>query len=233
MPEIAPDQTLCDQCYGVGMIVIPGKGAKPCSCRKRDLFTDGIDKANVPKRYASCHINNFKPETASQRHALKMAETFAREFPAVDRGLLFMGSVGVGKTHLAVSIIKLIAERGFSCRFYEFGTLLKEIQNSYNPRTDSSEDSILGNVFDCDVLLLDELGAAKPTHWVMDTLYHIINTRYNDKKATIFTTNFLDERTDPRIEILEDRIGVPVRSRLYEMCATVPMTGNDHRRKLA
>jgi DNA replication protein DnaC len=138
--------------------------------------------------------------------------------------------VGVGKTHLAVSILKGLTERGFSCLFYDFGTLLKEIQDSYSMTAQASEMSVLMPVLTTDILVLDELGASKPTDWVRDTLAHVINTRYNEKKFTIFTTNYLDTRPTDREETLEDRIGVRVRSRLYEMCRTVPMDGQDYRR---
>jgi DNA replication protein DnaC len=76
------------------------------------------------------------------------------------------------------------------------------------------------------VLVLDELGASKPTDWV-----RIINTRYNDKKLTVFTTNFLDAHRTPGDELLEDRIGVRLRSRLYEMCKTVAIEGEDYRKR--
>jgi DNA replication protein DnaC len=152
------------------------------------------------------------------------------EFPAVDQGLILSGSVGVGKTHLAVSILKGLTERGFGCLFYEFGSLLKEIQDSYNPNTKTSELTVLGPVLSADVLVLDEFGASKPTDWVRDTMAHIINTRYNDRKLTIFTTNYPDERANEREETLEDRIGTRLRSRLYEMCRTVTVTGKDFRR---
>jgi DNA replication protein DnaC len=143
--------------------------------------------------------------------------------------LLLSGPVGVGKTHLAVSIIKGLTERGFSCLFYEFGSLLKEIQDSYNARTQTSELSVLAPILRSKILVLDELGASKPTDWVRDTMAHIINTRYNEKKHTIFTTNYSDERRGNE-ETLEDRIGVRLRSRLFEMCKTVEITGEDHRR---
>jgi DNA replication protein DnaC len=90
---------------------------------------------------------------------------------------LFIGPVGVGKTHLAVSILKGLMERGIPCLFYEFGSLLKEIQSSYNSSTQTSEWRVLAPVFQADVLVLDELGSSKPTQWVQDTMYHIINTR--------------------------------------------------------
>lgn len=103
--------------------------------------------------------------------------------------------------------------KGIPCRFYEFGSLLKEIQNSYNPVSQTSELKVLAPVFEAEVLVQDELGASKPTVWVRDTMMQIINTRYNDKKLTIFTTNYLDGRRTARAETLEDRIGVRLRSR--------------------
>lgn len=220
----------CPKCFGAGMEIVAGRGARPCPCRKRPSHHSQFDKVRLPKRYDGFHFGNYKPQNQSQTIALRSAMTFAMEYPAVDRGLLLMGSVGVGKTHLAVSILKGLTERGFSCLFYEFGTLLKEIQDSYNPKTQASELAVLTPVLTTDILVLDELGASKPTDWVRDTMAHVINTRYNEKKFTIFTTNYLDERPNDREETLEDRIGVRVRSRLYEMCATVTMDGKDYRR---
>jgi DNA replication protein DnaC len=79
--------------------------------------------------------------------------------------------------------------------------------------------------------VLDELGASKPTDWVRDTMMQIIGTRYNDRKLTVFTTNYLDARRQPTDETLEDRIGVRLRSRLFEMCRTVQVDGDDYRRR--
>jgi DNA replication protein DnaC len=154
------------------------------------------------------------------------------EYPAVDRGLLLMGTVGVGKTHLATAILRGLVERGVSCLFYEFGALLKEIQNSFNPVSQISELKVLAPVYEAEVLVLDELGASKPTDWVRDTMMQIIGTRYNNRKLTIFTTNYSDTRRNPQEETLEDRIGVRLRSRLYEMCKTVIVEGEDYRRRL-
>src|SRR5438552_6069212 len=173
--------------------------------------------------------------------ALRFANILLNDYPAVDRGLLFMGSVGVGKTHLAVGIIKGLIEKGVPCLFYEFGSLLKEIQDSYSSISRTSELRVLAPIYKAEVLVLDELGAAVPSDWVRDTMYQIINTRYNNKKLTIFTTNYWDEaRLEPREDIeaasprglrkklssarkhemttLEERIGMPLRSRIYEMC---------------
>lgn len=220
----------CPKCFGSGMEVIAGKGARICDCRKRKSQAGKFESVRLPKRYDGFHFHNYKPQTASQEAALRLATSLTMEFPAVDRGLLMMGSVGVGKTHLAVSILKGLTERGFKCLFYEFHSLLKEIQDSYNPQTFTSELSVLSPVLRADVLVLDELGASKPTDWVRDTMAHIINTRYNDKKLTIFTTNYLDERKRDGEEVLEDRIGTRLRSRLFEMSRTVLLDGKDFRR---
>jgi len=85
-------------------------------------------------------------------------------------------------------------------------------------------------VLEADVLVLDELGANKPTDWVKDTMSHIINCRYNDRKLTIFTSNYLDNPARQGEESLTDRIGVRLRSRLYEMCKVIEIQGEDFRR---
>jgi DNA replication protein DnaC len=221
---------VCPMCYGSGMEIVPGKGARPCECRKQKSHSNQIQKAKIPRRYEECHFQSYRAMNPSQERAFKYAWKLAMEYPAVERGLLLMGPVGIGKTHLSVSILKALTERGFSCLFYEFGALLKEIQNSYNPISQVSELKVLQPIFDAEVLVLDEIGASKPTDWVRDTMAHIINTRYNDKKLTIFTTNYLDDRKNEREETLEDRIGVRLRSRLFEMCKTVHLEGQDFRR---
>ena len=174
-----------------------------------------------------------------------------------------MGSVGVGKTHLAVAILRELIGKGVPCLFYESGSLLKKIQDSYNPISKTSELRVLAPVYEAEVLVLDELGSTILTDWVRDTMYQIINTRYNDKKLTIFTTNRLDElrmeepsgiqsdeasmpRLNPRSltvdsgavkssarrsKTLEEQIGVPLRSRLYEMCNKVLIEGGDYRKR--
>jgi len=144
--------------------------------------------------------------------------------------------VGVGKTHLAAAILRELIERyQVHGLFYQFSALLKEIQDSYNPVSHNSELGVLEPVFKADVLVLDELGSSKPTDWVRDTMMQIINTRYNDKRLTIFTTNYLDTRKNEKDigEILEDRIGTALRSRLYEMCKTVVIEGEDYRKTMA
>jgi len=223
----AESTDVCEVCFGTGTKIDPVKGAMPCPCRKNDRFSKLFAAARIPRRYQKCSFANFvsAPGT-SQDNALLHAHKFANEYPAVERGLLFMGPAGVGKTHLAVSILRDLISKGFAGLFYEFGSLLKEIQDSYNPISKSSELKVLAPVFQADVLVLDELGASVPTDWVRDTMYQIINKRYNDNKLTIFTTNYSDKNKE-----LEERITYRLRSRLFEMCANVVIDGEDYRRR--
>jgi DNA replication protein DnaC len=191
-PETAESAT-CSLCFGTGMEVVTGKGARRCICRMHDAQTKLLEAARIPRRYSECSLSNYHPaiNNGSQLRAFNYAYRLVHEYPAIDRGILLMGSCGVGKTHLSVAILReLMEKKGVSCLFYEFGTLLKEIQNSYNPISQASELTVLAPVIEAEVLVLDELSASKPTDWVRDTMMHVINTRYNDKKLTIFTTNY-------------------------------------------
>jgi DNA replication protein DnaC len=250
-----PQDVVCQFCFGTGTRLEPGKGAVICDCRRSNSGTRSLDAARVPPRFRECSFHNYYPKNDSQYFAHSFASRLVEEYPAVEAGLLFMGSVGVGKTHLAIAVLKeLIEKKGVTCLFYESGSLLKAIQDSYNPVSQTSEMRVLAPVYQAEVLLLDELGATVPTNWVRDTLYQIINTRYNNKRLTIFTTNYLDEargnvdespdsadskrrRTFAADRIqemttLEERIGTPLRSRLYEMCKKVMIEGEDYRKKL-
>jgi len=112
---------VCPICFGSGMEIIAGKGARVCACRRQGSHAGNLKKSKIPQRYEGCYITNYAPANPSQIKAVRLAEEFGMKYPAVDSGILYTGSVGVGKTHLAVSILKLLSERGFTCLFYEFG----------------------------------------------------------------------------------------------------------------
>lgn len=262
-PEIMseqPESAVCKFCFGTGTRLEPGeggiKGAAICDCRRSNSGARSLEAARIPPRFRDCSFHNYYPKNDSQYFAHSFASRLADEYPAVESGLLFMGSVGVGKTHLAIAVLKeLISKKGVRCLFYESGSLLKAIQDSYNPVSQTSEMRVLAPVYQAEVLVLDELGATVPTNWVRDTLYQIINTRYNNKNLTVFTTNYLDEVRPAAAEVsenddakrrsrrftserilemttLEERIGTPLRSRLYEMCKKVMIEGEDYRKRL-
>jgi DNA replication protein DnaC len=220
-----------------------------CDCQLRARAQSLLAAAHIPRRYEHCELTNYDTDFPGAHPSLADAHFVAANFaqkcdPRGDKGLLIIGKIGTGKTHLAVGILKdLIAHRGISCLFYDYRELLKEIQNSYNASVQSTELDVLRPVFETDVLVLDELGAVKPTEWVWDTVSLILNTRYNDNRTTIITTNFDDQpaagattsispaRAASRSETLGDRIGERMRSRLHEMCRILTLDGADFRQK--
>ncbi len=216
-----------------------------CECRIDTRTTRLLKAACIPARYEHCTLSEFVTDFSGAHRSLAAARLaagrFVEEYPLEKTGLLFIGPIGTGKTHLAVGTIQeLLRSKGVPCLFYDYRELLKEIQNSYNASVQTTELEILRPVFEAEVLVLDELGAVKPSEWVWDTVSLILNTRYNDKRTTIITTNFSDQpagqisgpRGAAREETLGDRIGERMRSRLHEMCRIVQMDGIDFRQKV-
>ncbi len=240
------EPTVCGKCQGTGWLLDDAGGsevAKRCSCYGQRWKQSLLDQANIPRRYQACTLDNFEVHDNNETHsdALKISRQFVKNYPAQDVGLLFIGPCGVGKTHLAVAIIQeLIRTKDASCIFYDFRDLIREIQSTFTPDSNLSESDVLSPVLQSDVLVLDELGAKRPTAWVEETVFYIINHRYNQKKLTLFTTNYLDteDEEDARdsyykkeADSLVNRIGERLRSRIYEMCKVVKMTGEDYRKR--
>jgi DNA replication protein DnaC len=224
-----------------------------CECQAAERAGRLLRRAGIPARYEHCSLESYDAgyfgADPSLAKAFMMAQHFVGDYPVTTKGtgLLLIGSVGVGKTHLAVAILKaLIAEKSVRGLFCDYRDLLKQIQHSYNPQVATTEMEILTPVFDAEVLVLDELGATKPSDWVWDTVALILNTRYNNNRTTIITTNLPDlppggstgraakeqAGSSAREPTLGDRIGEPMRSRLAEMCFVVEMGGEDFRRSV-
>ncbi len=224
----------CPYCSGSGWeIAENGANVRRCRCLESARVERLLAEARIPKRYEHCDLASYLPNHESQKSAKIFVQRFIDKYPQIDVGLLFLGNCGVGKTHLAVALLKqVIVEKGDGGIFYDFRDLLREIQASWDSVSQASEWDVLRPVLETKVLVLDELGANKPTEWVRDTIAHIINCRYNDKKLTIFTSNYLDNPAKTGEETLTDRIGVRLRSRLYEMCRDVAIQGEDFRKEV-
>lgn len=244
----------CPACSDTGWVRVEtdrGSVARRCACLKAKNEAAAMDRTRIPARYRDCTLANFAPKNDSLKDALKISKKFIAKFPEQDVGLLFIGPCGVGKTHLASAILsEIVRTKGAVGLFYDFRDLIRDIQNTFPSDSSLSESDILNPVFDCDVLVLDELGAKRSSTWVEETIFYVINRRYNERKLTIFTSNYPDSSDDEddrapmfkkqagfggpqkAAETLVDRIGIRLRSRIYEMCKVVDITGEDFRKTI-
>jgi DNA replication protein DnaC len=207
-----------------------GRRVVRCDCWRERVGRERLAASNIPKRYQHCTLASFTAYNESLKKAAAQAGLVADAFPVVTKGLLFEGQPGVGKTHLAVAVLKqVIQTAGARGIFYDTRDLLRNIRSTYDPSIRTTELEVLRPVMQADLLVLDDLGAEKMSEWVDETLNLIVNTRYSERRLTIFTSNYQDIPDDADPNSLLFRIGFRMRSRLYEMCEFIVMDGADYR----
>lgn len=240
-------EAVCEKCGGSGWIIREKDGissAQRCACISAARVEHTLNAAQIPPLYENASFENFRLPSENPVSHTAMAKVmvdvrgYAREFPATKQpGLLFVGDPGVGKTHLAVAVLRALIAKGFEGIFFDYQNLLDRIRSSYNETSGASDREAYRSVLDTEVLLLDDLGAHRVTDWVEDTVTSIITWRCNHRKPTIVTTNLADPdagstvversaipggKADYRITLAE-RIGTRARSRLFEMCRVIKM----------
>jgi DNA replication protein DnaC len=215
-----------DLCDGSGFRIDAATNtAYDCRCRAQRVARAKARNlsAVIPRRYRDVAFE--RPPVTDINPAI--VQTVRRYVSAIadqldaGRGLWFMGHVGTGKTTLAMLVSKAASDAGRSVAIYSLPRLLNEIRDTH--RAERSHVDLLDRLTAVDLLHIDDVGAERTTDWVLEELYSIVNSRYEDKRSIVITTNILDR------EALCEQITARTVSRLTEMCDELPLLGHDHR----
>ncbi len=224
----------CAQCGDLG--VLPD--GRDCDCAKALMRAYTMEEIGRVSPLALSEFESFSldyyatepdAETGAvprrlMRENLELCRRFADEFPCGGQNLLLLGDSGLGKTHLALSIANVVLQKGAHVVYCSAASIFKQIENEHFRR--SHESSTLDSLKGCDLLVLDDLGAEFNTPFVTATLYDLINTRFSERRSTIFTTNYIEE------DALSRRYGEKISSRLVGCCTVLPFIGEDIRPRL-
>ena len=198
---------------------------------RRDARVESLmEKSGLSKRLRRYTFANFKPYVSSgTARAVERVEDYLgrwEENRAAGRGLYLCGDVGTGKTHLAVAVLnELVRRKKVPSLFVTVPELLDNLRETYN-KPGRNLDEWMDAVQNADFLLLDDLGSERPTEWVRERIFVIVNHRYRDELPTVFTSNI-----GPKD--LATQLGERTASRIIAMCDWIGLEGQDYRETAA
>jgi len=196
--------------------------------RVNSLFT----QSKLGERFKTRTFENFKI-TNSNKNGYEVAKKFESDLKDNKDGvgLNFMGSYGTGKTHLAAAIAISLINKGIPVIFGTLINLLGKIKATYDNNSGEDEEAIIRLYSTVDLLVIDDLGKEKPSEWVLEKLYTIINQRYENYKPIVITTNYDADKLIERLTVRNNcETAEAIVSRLHEMCKWVVLVGEDHRK---
>ena len=206
--------------------------------RKLELMQEFAQKAEkiiknskMSKRNLNYKFENFEINSNNKKVYQSLKEYSEKLVNSKERkGLILVGNNGVGKTHLACSIANELIKNGIPIIYGTLINLLAELKNSYDADNNISEIEIIKLYEKVDLLIIDDLGKEKPTEWVLEKLFLIVNNRYNNYLPIVITTNYNRNQLRERLCINKNySIVDSIISRLYEMCGGIEIKDDDHR----
>ena len=215
------------RCDGSGFLYDEqARTAKACGCRPQRIARKkaAAVAGRIPKRFRDVSFDR-QPVLSMPAHAVKAVKAYCDKIDerlAEGRGMYMRGDVGTGKTTLAMLIAKTAMTGGHTVAIYSLPRLLGMLRDTYGDSSAYSLNELLDRLSAVDLLQIDDVGAEQTSAWVLEQLYTIVNTRYEDGKSIVFTTNLEDDA-------LREQIGHRTVSRLHEMCEEVPLYGEDLR----
>jgi DNA replication protein DnaC len=218
------------RCDGSGFLYDEAKRtARPCSCRPARLARKKASavQGRLPRRFREVSFDREPLLSMDRRapHVIRAMRQYCRSITSnldEGRGLWLFGGTGTGKTTLAMLVSKTAMEADRTVAIYSLPRLLGMLRGSYDEDALYSLNDLIDRLCAVDLLHIDDVGAEQTSPWVLEQLYTIINTRYEDGRAVLVTTNLGDDE-------LRAQIGDRTVSRLHEMCETFPLDGEDQR----
>lgn len=184
----------CDTCMDVGFV-----DGRMCKCMRRALTLAGYESSGVAKLIAKQNFDTFSLDyyeganRDAMENILARAKDYARGFDGKRmRNLLFMGTTGLGKTHLSSAIAKEVVEGGFDVVYESAQTIFTDFEMEKFGRVAKDEDRT-SRYLDCDLLIMDDLGTEMQSSFTVSCLYNLVNTKLIGEKSMIISTNIRKE----------------------------------------
>lgn len=182
--------------------------------------------SNLGERFSKSTFESFLDRNGSET-AYKVAVKYVKTFKEWNgESLMLWGEPGNGKTHLAAAIVNELSKKGYIVVFQSVPELLQRIRSTFNSEHKENETQIMRALLECDLLILDDIGAEKTTEWVEEKLFNIIDGRYRKELPTLYTSNL-----EPKE--LKNQVGKRSYDRMVETSLTVKNEAASYRREIA
>lgn len=208
-------------------------GHKPCHCpgaEKARIDRINEEDARKEKESTKRKLKAYKKAGIKPRF-IKAESSMAKDIYSLVKqgtGAYIVGNVGTGKTYLASAIARMAIDNGMSTRVTDTLSIMASLKATYS--NDETEDDVLYRLSHCKLLVIDDLGKEAPTDWVLSQLFRIINTRYEQLKPVVVTTQFSRPELIERLaKNGDEETAVAIVSRLFEMCELISLSGADRR----